>query len=143
LIKVAVRQQAYQDIGTSFPMPSKNPAFMLLLLPYSFIMNLFFPLFILARNLQSFLQSFENAFLVYLAYYFYRSRDLVFQFAKRTVFIKIFFFFFVTGIIFIALINTNLGLATREKAMYVPAFFILIGLVYVYKKQNISGSRND
>jgi hypothetical protein len=134
--KQALTLQLSQNVGTVFPMLSENPAFVLLLLPYSFIMNLCFPFFILAENVQGFFQSCENVFLVYLLYYFIKYRKTTIAFAKKTILIRFLFFYFMVGLFFMAMINTNLGWATREKAMYLPALFILVSLVYVSRKND-------
>ncbi len=125
----AVLQQQYLSVGTSFPM-STNPALLPLLLPYSFLMNLCFPLFIFSNNLQSVLQSFENLFLIYLLFFSWKKRKIFAARAKNNSAVRLMFFYFVVGMSFLALINTNLGLSTREKAMYLPAFLIVFSLAY-------------
>lgn len=131
----AVLQQDSLNTGTSFPMPTHNPALILLILPYAFIMNLCFPLFILASNFQGILASFENLFLVYLIYFAFKNRKFIPEHMRHLMFMRMLFFFFIVGMCFMALINTNLGLATREKSMYLPAFLIFVSIIYVQRKQ--------
>jgi hypothetical protein len=128
----AALQQQSVEIGSSFPMPSHNPAMILPLLPYSLIMNLCFPLFILGHNVQGMLQSFENLFLVYLIYILIKNYKIIAPTTKQMTYLKLLLFFFLIGMSFLALINTNLGLATREKAMYLPALLIIICLLYTH-----------
>ncbi len=131
----ATRQQGLLNVGTTFPMLSTNPIIVVLLLPYSFTMNLTMPLFVFAHNLTGLFASFENAVLVYLLYTFWKDRK-IFKILKNKIEpVKLCFSFFIVGMAFLGLINTNLGLAARQKSMYVPAFLVVAMLVWLYKKQ--------
>lgn len=130
----ALRQQELQSLGTNFPMISHDPLLVLLFLPYSFVMNLFFPLFLFAKNAQGFLASVENIFLVLLTLLFWKKRNIYVHLKTMLPALKFLFLFFIAGMAFMALINTNLGLATRQKSMYLPPFFILTMLVWLQNK---------
>jgi hypothetical protein len=132
----ALLQQKRLSSGTSFPILSSNPNVSLLLLPYGFIMNLTMPLFIFARNISGMIASVENAFLVWLLYYFWKQRRIFKMIKLRFAPVGLMFFFFLVGMAFLSLCNTNLGLATRQKTMYLPAFLVVVMLVWLYKKTN-------
>ncbi|OGT09872.1 MAG: hypothetical protein A2X77_04705 [Gammaproteobacteria bacterium GWE2_42_36] len=131
----AVLQQSRLDTGTSFSILSSNPYILLLMLPYSFFMNLVMPLFFFSNNVSGILASIENVFLVWLLYDFWRQRRLFKIIKSRFSLIRIAFYFFLIGMMFLGLINTNLGLAMRQKSMYVPAFLVVAMLTWLYKKQ--------
>lgn len=136
IMQRALLQQQYLQEGTSFPMLTHNPNLVFFFLPYSFLMNLCFPLFILAGNFVGILQSFENLFLLYLIYYSIKYRKIIPKMAQHILWMRVLFFFFIVGMCFMSLINTNLGLATREKSMYLPVFLILVCIIMLISKQN-------
>lgn len=125
----AVVQQQLLSVGSSFPMPS-NPSLVFLLWPYSFLMNLCFPLFIFANSALSLLVSCENLFLLYLIFFFLKHRTIFYEYAKQRIMVVFLFYYFVVGIAFTALINTNFGVAIRNKTMYLPAFLVLVCIIY-------------
>ncbi|MCX7121204.1 MAG: hypothetical protein NTZ67_05470 [Gammaproteobacteria bacterium] len=127
--------QISQSTGTHFYMPGTNPLIRLLLLPYSFVMNLCFPLFYLARNLAGFLASLENLVLVYILFFTYRRREIVKKLFGQFRQLKLLFCFFLVGMFFLAAINTNLGLSVRERCMYLPCFLVIYCILYAYKKR--------
>ena len=131
----AIAQQSVLNIGSVFSLPTHNPMLLIFFLPYSFIMNLCFPLFFYANNFLALFSSFENLFLVYLIFYFIKHRHFFVEFSKKIFFTNLLFYYFIAGMSFLALINTNLGLSTREKAMYLPAFLVVVSLVYVAQVQ--------
>ena len=132
----AQTQQLLLSQGSSFPYPAtKNTWVTLLLLPYGLIMNLVMPLFIFANNITGVLASIENIFLVYLLYQFIRARKTFRLIKLQLEPVKVCFYFFVVGMAFMGLSNTNLGLAMRQKSMYVPAFLVIAMLVWAYQKQ--------
>jgi hypothetical protein len=132
----AARQQELLNGGTTFPMLSKNPIAVILLLPYSFLMNMIMPLFIFALNLTGMVASVENAFLVWIMYRFWKKRKIYTILKTKLESVKFCFSYFIAGMSFLGLINTNLGLATRQKSMYVPAFLVVAMLVWQYDKLN-------
>lgn len=134
----ATLQQNELAKGTSFYMPNINPVFRLLLLPYSFVMNLLFPLFYLARSMTGYIVSLENGILLYICCSLFKYKKIIKHFFLRSPITKLLFYFFVTGMSFLALINTNLGLSTRQKSMYVPPLLILYCLIYCCKKYALS-----
>lgn len=127
-------QQDYQAQGSHFEMPSDNPFFRILLLPYSFFMNLCFPLFYLAKNMLGYASSFENLLLVFLVWKTITMRKLVAYIFLQNRKIKLLFYFFIVGMLFMSAVNTNLGLAVRQKSMYLPAFLVIYCLVYAKTK---------
>ena len=135
IASTAVHQQEALNVGSSFPMLSSNPAIVFLLLPYSFLMNLTMPLFIFAHNKEALIASIENSYLVYLLYQFL-MRNKIYKVIKQNDGVRLCFMFFMVGMALLSLINTNLGLSTRQKTMYVPAFLVVAMLVWLYKKQN-------
>lgn len=139
---MAVHQQTLLNEGTSFPMLSTNPAIVFLLLPYSFAMNLTMPLFIFAHSAITLFASFENSFLLYLIYQSWRRRK-IYKIIKQTDGVRLCFSFFIVGMSFLSLINTNLGLATRQKTMYVPALLVVMMLMWQYNKQKKQTDQKD
>ena len=136
ILNRSLSQQEAQNIGTSFPIISHDPRIELLFLPYSFTMNLIMPLFIFSRNLLGLFSSFENVLLLLLIYQFIKKRKTFKLLKSQLDPVKFCFYFFIIGMIFMSLVNTNLGLAMRQKSMYVPAFFVVAMLVWLYDKQN-------
>ncbi|MCH9756773.1 MAG: hypothetical protein K0U37_06265 [Gammaproteobacteria bacterium] len=131
----AYKQQELLNGGTSFPMLSKNPVIVFLSLPYSFMMNLIMPLFVFAHNLEALLASFENLFLINMIYRFWKNRRQ-WRFVKSQVdFAKLCFYTFMFGMAFLGLVNTNLGLAMRQKGMYLPAFIVLALVMQLHNKR--------
>ena len=135
-----IRSHEYLSTGTHFYIPNTNMFFSFLLLPYSFFMNLFSPLFFLAKNIIGIFASFENSLLLYIAINTFRQRNILKGFFSECNFLKLLFFFFVMGLFFLAMGNTNLGLAMREKLMYVPCFLVLCCLTFSKKRSLI---KND
>ena len=116
-------------------MLTKDPKFVLFALPYNFTMNLVMPMFIFARNIVGYTASLENVFLVYLIYRFWKKRR-VYQLIKNKLKpVKLYMSFFIVGMSFMSLINTNLGLAMRQKSMYMPFLLVIMMLVWQYGKQ--------
>ena len=136
ITEVSLKQQESQNFGTSFPILSHNPIIVLLTAPYGFTMNLIMPLIIFARNTIGMLASIENMFLVLLLYRFWKGRKIFSVLKKQLAPVRLCFYFFVSGMFFMSLINTNLGLSMRQKSMYVPAFLVVAMLVWLYKKQH-------
>lgn len=132
--KYAIRQQAYMSIGTSISVPTHNPKLLILFLPYLIIANLFLPLFIKAHNFIAIVSSIENTYLVWLVTNFIRNKIIWNELTQKIRILKFLLLYFLVGISFLGLISTNLGLAMREKIMYVPALLMIIMLVTSYKK---------
>ncbi len=137
LTSIAQRSELQQDrqaIGTFFYMPSVSPIMRLLLLPYSFIMNLCFPLFYLARNIAGYLASLENCLLIILIGTTWRFRRQVKKLFLENRNLKLLFYFFIIGVFFLAAANTNLGLSMRQKSMYLPAFLLIYCVLYTQRR---------
>jgi hypothetical protein len=131
----SVKQQEYLNEGAVFPILSHNPMMQPLLLPYNFTMNLIMPLFFLARNMTGLLASVENLFLLYLLYQCFNKRKVLRTIKSQIYLVQLCYYFFIVGMSFMAIINTNLGLAMRQKSMYLPAFLVIAMLVWLYNKQ--------
>lgn len=122
-------QQNSQARGTHFTIPSDNPIVRITLLPYSFVMNLIFPLFYLAGNSVGILASLENMLLFYIIFDLIKNRKIIKLIFKEVKMTKYLFYFFTFGMLFMASVNTNLGLSTRQKSMYVPCILVLYCLL--------------
>ncbi len=129
-----IRQQTNMSIGTSIPVPTRNPYLIFLFVPYLIFANLFLPLFIGARNLLGMVGSFENLYLLWLVVFFYKNRKIWSYIKNKIRLAQFFMLFFLVGMGCLGIMCTNLGLGMREKMMYVPAFLILVMLVYAYKR---------
>ena len=134
--KRALANQVSQAIGTNIPVPTHNIYYMPLFLPYLFLANLFLPLFIFAHNAMAILASFENLVLLYLCYYGFKRKRTVLNILKAIPVLSVMFFFSINGILFLGLINTNLGLAMREKVMYVPILILIVCVLLTIEKTN-------
>lgn len=130
----AIHQENALNTGSSIPLPTDNPKLIFFFLPYLFAGNLLFPLFIGANNLMGMVSSLENIVLLSFIIFFARNKPIWQKIKKMAPISQFFLMYFIVGMSFLGLINTNLGLAMREKMMYVPAFLINIMLVYSYKR---------
>ena len=133
LISITEKSAKQQDLlseGTHFYMPSGNPIVNLLLLPYSFIMNLCFPLIYLAKNTMGYAASIENFLLAVLLWKTIRLKKVVTYFFFQDRKIRLLLYFFIVGMLFMSVLNTNLGLAIRQKDMYLPGFLVIYCLLY-------------
>ncbi|MES2203904.1 MAG: hypothetical protein V4496_01660 [Pseudomonadota bacterium] len=134
IVKRASYQQDMQAQGTHFEMSFENPFLRLLFLPYSFFMNLCFPLFYLAKNTEGYVVSVENAVLVFLLWRSLKLRKLIRQLFLQDPSLKLLLYFFIVGMALMSFLNTNLGLAVRQKTMYLPAFLVIYCLLYAKTK---------
>jgi hypothetical protein len=130
----AVRQQQYMAIGSSIPVPTHNPYLVFFFIPYLMSANLLLPLMIGARNAIGFISSIENLYLLYWIIWFIRHNSLWRQLTKQYGTIKFYLIYFLVGMSCLSLMSTNLGLAMREKMMYVPALLLCMLLTYAYKR---------
>ncbi|MDF1678181.1 MAG: hypothetical protein P1U32_05750 [Legionellaceae bacterium] len=135
IINRAYKQQTVLNYGTTFPMLSTNPFIVFLSLPYSFVMNLIMPLFIFAHGLTALMASFENLVLAGFLYRFLKRKQYWREMKKRSDFAKLCFYTFMFGMALLSLLNTNLGLAMRQKSMYVPGFLVVFFAVQLHVKQ--------
>lgn len=130
----AVRQQQYMHLGSSIPIPTHNPHLTFLFLPYLVFANLFLPLGIGAHNMIGAISSVENIYFLGWAIFFIKNRTL-WKSLKNTLRIASFFMIYsLVGMSCLSIMNSNLGLAMREKMMYVPAMLICIFLTYAYRR---------
>ncbi len=130
----AVRQQQYMNTGSSIPLPTDNPQLTFLFLPYLFLANLILPLGIGANNFIGIISSIENAYLLWWIISFIKNRAIwsdLKQKLRVANFLIIYFFF---GMSCLSMMNSNLGLAMREKMMYVPALLICMFLTFAYRR---------
>lgn len=130
----AIRQQQYMSIGSSIPVPTHNPQLLFLFLPYLILVNLLLPLFYGASNLMGLISSFENFYLLGMIILLIRNRHCFRKVRSSIPVVNYLMIYFIVGMSFLSMMNTNLGLAMREKMMYVPALLIVIMLVYAYRR---------
>lgn len=130
----SLRQQQYMSIGSSIPMPTHNPYLLPLFLPYLIIVNLFLPIIIGGGGLMGLLSSCENAYFLILVIGFIKNSVFFNVIRKKIPIVSFLVLYFLFGMALLGLINTNLGLAMREKMMYVPGLLIVILLTHSYKK---------
>lgn len=134
-----IHQQLYmQEANGSLQMPTYNPRLVFLFWPYFIFANLFLPLGIKASHLMGWLSTLENMFFIVCVIFLFQNRALWKMLNRKVMVLQYFFLYFFIGIACLSIINLNMGLAMREKMMYVPAFLIIIFLVYAHKhaKQN-------
>ena len=105
------------------------------LLPYGFSMNLLMPMFIFANNFVGFIASFENLGLLVLIVRFWRQRNVWRKLKKQVDSVRRCFYVFIIGMCYMGLVNTNLGLAMRQKSMFLPAFLVVAMLLQLYAKE--------
>ncbi|GEM_PF-3599868 len=135
--KYAVRQQQYMHVGSSIPVPTHDPIVTFLFLPYLLFCNLFLPLGIGANNSIGIISSIENAYFLWIVVVFIRNKALYIKLKNQYPIIKFLMIYFLFGTSCLSIMNSNLGLAMREKMMYVPAFLICILLTYSYKRMQL------
>jgi len=133
IVQRALVQQISLAGGSYIPVPTHNPYLLIFFLPYTMLANLFLPLFFWIRNTFGILASIQNVLLLILCYKFFKNRD-VWRKIRNNLVIGYMFWYFIAGIGFMGMINTNLGLADREKLMYLPPFLIIIFLTLAIKK---------
>lgn len=120
--------------ATSISVPTDNIYLMGLFLPYMMLANLLLPLFLGSKNLIIIISSIENLYFLYITLKYLMHRRIWRILRRKISLINFFMIYFLVGLAFLGMINTNLGLAMREKMMYVPAFLIIVMLVYSYKR---------
>lgn len=132
--KYAVRQQQYGNIGSSIPVPTHNPYLTFFFIPYLVLADLFLPLGIGANNFIGMISSVENAYFLFWAYIFLKQKEIWRKLKQKIPTIKFFMIYSLFGMSCLSIMNSNLGLAMREKMMYVPALLICIFLTYAYSR---------
>ena len=131
---IIYQQSLMQEAGSSLSLPTYNPNLVFLYLPYLIGINLFLPMGVGATSIVGWLSSIENVFLAGWVLYFLINWSYWKIAREKLVTAKYLFVYFIFGISCLSIMNTNLGLAMRQKMMYVPAFLIAVLLVYSYKK---------
>jgi hypothetical protein len=121
--------------GTYITVPTTNPYFAVLFLPYTMFANLFMPLFFYAHNFTGLVASFENCALLIFSWKFLMRIKIWKRLNKSYSLLSYLLYFFFSGIGLLGLMNTNLGLASREKLMYLPAFLIVMFLVFSVRER--------
>jgi len=121
-------QQTILSSGTHIIVPNiagtLNPFVML---PYTFFCNFLMPLFYpLNGGVMAIFSSIQNSILLIFSTQFISRWSLWKLLSQHGIVFNYVFYYFLFGISFFGLINTNLGLASREKMMFIPAFFLLI-----------------
>lgn len=129
--------QSQQNLseGTYFSVAMHNPYLLLLLLPVAMLGNLLFPLFIYASNVFGILASFENLLLCIFVWSFIKSLAAWKKINNISFIFSYMFWFFIFGMVYLGIMNTNLGLAARQKLMFLPIFLIIIFVTLLSKKQ--------
>jgi hypothetical protein len=130
----AIKQQNYMAIGSSIPIPTNNPHLIFFFIPYLVLGNLLFPLFIGARNLIGIVGSIENFYLLGWLIWFFKNYSTWKDLSSQLRIVKFLMLYFLFGITCLSMISTNLGLAMREKIMYVPALLLCIFSTYAYRR---------
>ena len=93
--------------------------------PMRLFSYLFRPLFLDARNGEQLVTSFENMLLLFLFIRF--SRVLVkVLFFKNILLLRYAFIYSVMALVILGNTNYNLGIAVRQKTMFLPALFVLL-----------------
>lgn len=126
--------QVHQSIGTAIPVPTNNPRYLPLFLPWTMFANTFLPLFYPMHNLAAFMASIENTFLLFFVVQLIRYRKYYKQLVSYFPRLFFLFYLFLSGMGLLGLLNTNLGLAMRQKTMYTPCLLIICCLVLVSAK---------
>jgi hypothetical protein len=105
------------------------------------VVNMYLPLFLGAKgNFFAIYLSFENAILLIMSIRLFLKRKQLAMIKKESPVVSYLWYYFVFGIMLLGLINANLGLASREKMMYIPQFALVYFIVDNYcknKKINI------
>jgi len=135
----AIQQEEYTQIGSKFPMLTHNPWLVFITLPYLFFANLLLPIGVGIKNNYILISSIENLYLFACILYFYINRSVWNDLKNQLNVVTFLIIYFVIGMSSLSLMNTNVGLAMREKIMYVPVLLICILLTYSYKNIKKSG----
>ena len=130
----SIVQQNNLATGTHIPVPTQNPTLFLFILPYMMFANLLFPLFILAHNVMGFLASLVNLYLLLLIIKFLKNYSTWKILLSIENIMGYMLWFFLGGIALLGMVNTNLGLADREKIMYLPLFLIMVFITITFNK---------
>jgi len=96
----------------------------------------FRPLFIDGQGAFGFIVSFENVITLYMFFLF--VRDGIFAWKTWNGWFRICFFIFILGSFILAQVTGNLGIAMRQKAQFMPFFFILYCKAISYRQEMTS-----
>lgn len=133
----AIRQQGYMAIGSSIPVPTHNPYLMFLFIPWLVSANLLLPLIYGAKNLIGLISSIENLYLLWWIVWYLHNRKYWRQLSQHFQIVKFLMLYFLFGMTCLSIMCTNLGLAMREKMMYVPALLLCMFITFAYKRMLI------
>jgi len=125
ILQKGLHQQQSLAVGTSIPILANDKMLMLIFIPYMMFANMFFPLFFFAKNLVGIIATCQNFLLLTLCYKFIKKK-FERSCMKKIPIIGYMFWFFVSGMGLLGMTNTNLGLADREKIMYLMPLLIVI-----------------
>jgi hypothetical protein len=100
----------------------------------------FRPLFIDGQGAFGYIASFEN--LIFLLMFFLLIKEAVFTWKNWNGWFRICFFVFMLGSFILAQVTGNLGIAMRQKAQFMPFFFIIFCKAISYR-QFIQQSKNS
>lgn len=127
-------QQQFLSTGSSIDAVSGSPYLVFVYLPWTMFANLFLPIFVYAKSATGIIASFENLFLVILCIKFIKFKDSWKKLKLRYPLLGYMFWYFIFGIAVMGLVNTNLGIAAREKLMYLPVFLIIMFLTFIFRQ---------
>jgi len=140
IIDRATLQQSYLSSGTHIQMSPSRHILFVFFLPIAMLENLVFPLFFGVHNFIGLVASIENLALVFFLLNFLKHLPYWKELKKQIPIFSYMFWFFIVGIGFLGMINTNLGLASRQKLMYLPLFLIAIFLTFIFRKTTHNNS---
>ncbi len=93
----------------------------------------FRPLFVDGMGAFGFIVSFENA--AYLVMFFFLMKEGITSWSKWNGWFRICLFIFILGSFILAQVTGNLGIAIRQKAQFMPFFFIVFLKAMSYRNQ--------
>lgn len=125
-----------QSKGTAIPVPTDNPHLLPLFLPWTMFANGFLPLFYPMYNVKALFASIENLVFLWFIFNFIKHRGFYKQIIQCVPLLKLGLYFFLSGLGLLAILNTNLGLAMRQKTMYTPTILILCCLTILVAKHH-------
>lgn len=132
LSQKALLQQNYSLIGSHIFIPAHGSYLWIIFLPYLMAANLFLPLFFWIRNISGIIASLQNVVLIIFCCKFLRHWSIFKKISVVPV-VGYMFWYFIAGLTFLGATNANLGLADREKLMYLLPFLVVMFLTFSVK----------
>jgi hypothetical protein len=122
----------HQQTGTSIHL-MVTPSNVFYALPITTLANAFLPLGIYVNGFNTLWSSIENLFLLYIVCFYWKQRRC---WIKTPLFVFM-VLWFIAGMLWLGLLNTNLGLAMREKIMYDQGLLVLFFVLWNFRKYGI------